>query len=373
MPVSPGRPPSAQTLVINRIESDLAAGRLRVGDRLPTVREMAASLGCDPGTVMRAQQDLLARGVVRREGKATRSRLILCEPPTALLAGTVLLITTHRSGLLPPEPGWSVHEFAGAAEAAAAHGNPILVVAPEALDVGRLRRLRDDGLLGVVAIGEKMEAARDVIAWAAGNGLPVAVHAPLFPDVVCDRADSDHEAGGHLLAAHLLASGRQRLATLWPWGNGRHPDELSWGRSRQAGILRACREAGTAPQRLIVSTPASREQTIRACLDQIGDLIDGPQPVDALLMHSDGDVPWLIEALRRQGVPVHQRVAVAGYDHYWRPTDGPGPCASIDKHNRTVGRTLVDLVLQRAAGQLPSAPQLRLVAPELVVHQPLGR
>ncbi len=373
MSLSPGRPPSTQTLVIARIESDLAAGRLRVGDCLPTVRDLASSLGCDPGTVMRAQQDLLDRGVVRREGKATRSRLVLCPLPTALLAGTVAVITTHRSGQLPPEPGWSVHEFAGVVEAAAAHGNPILVSAPDALDINRLRRLRRDGLIGLVVVGEGCEPAAAVVAAAMADGLPVALHAPLFEGLAVDRADSDHEAGGHLLAAHILGSGRRRLATLWPWNNGKKPDELPWGRARQAGIARACREVGVAPpQRRVWVGSYDYEDSIRACLDQIHDLVSGPQTVDALLMHSDGDVPWLIEALRRLDVAVHQHIAVAGYDHYWRREAGPGPCASLDKVNIAVGRTLVELVLDRAAGRLPREPQLRLVPPQLIVHDPIS-
>ncbi len=49
----------------------VAAGRLRVGDRLPTIRGLATDLGLAAGTVARAYRELEAAGVVstgRRAG-----------------------------------------------------------------------------------------------------------------------------------------------------------------------------------------------------------------------------------------------------------------------------------------------------------------
>lgn len=48
----------------------VAVGRLRPGDRLPAIREMAQKLGLDPGTVARAYQELEREGVItgRRGG-----------------------------------------------------------------------------------------------------------------------------------------------------------------------------------------------------------------------------------------------------------------------------------------------------------------
>lgn len=49
----------------------VAAGSLRPGERLPTVRHLAADLGIAPGTVQRAYRELEAAGVVvsqRRHG-----------------------------------------------------------------------------------------------------------------------------------------------------------------------------------------------------------------------------------------------------------------------------------------------------------------
>lgn len=54
-----------------QVVGHVAAGRLRPGDRLPTIRTLAADLGVAPGTVARAFHELESSGVVvtrRRTG-----------------------------------------------------------------------------------------------------------------------------------------------------------------------------------------------------------------------------------------------------------------------------------------------------------------
>lgn len=55
--------------VRTQVVAHVAAGRLRPGDRLPTIRALAADLGLAPGTVARAYRELELAGVV-----ATRRR-----------------------------------------------------------------------------------------------------------------------------------------------------------------------------------------------------------------------------------------------------------------------------------------------------------
>lgn len=62
-------PPYEQ--IRQQISGHVAAGRLRAGDRLPTIRALAADLGVAAGTVARAYRELELAGVVasrRRTG-----------------------------------------------------------------------------------------------------------------------------------------------------------------------------------------------------------------------------------------------------------------------------------------------------------------
>ncbi len=62
---SPVPPYEQLRVAIGRL---VATGRLAVGSRLPTVRQLAADLGVAPGTVARAYRELEVAGVVVKRG-----------------------------------------------------------------------------------------------------------------------------------------------------------------------------------------------------------------------------------------------------------------------------------------------------------------
>src|SRR5215472_5978290 len=50
--------------IIDRVTGSIAAGVLRSGDQLPTVRQLAVDLSVNPNTVIRAYRELEIRGVL---------------------------------------------------------------------------------------------------------------------------------------------------------------------------------------------------------------------------------------------------------------------------------------------------------------------
>ena len=54
--------------VMTQIQALIAAGKLRVGDRLPSVRELAVDLRINPNTVARAYRELDRLGVLETRG-----------------------------------------------------------------------------------------------------------------------------------------------------------------------------------------------------------------------------------------------------------------------------------------------------------------
>ncbi|MFJ8945116.1 GntR family transcriptional regulator [Streptomyces sp. NPDC102395] len=59
----------------------ILTGRLTEGERLPTVRQLAADLGLAPGTVARAYRELEAAELIRtRRGAGTRVAALPAEP-----------------------------------------------------------------------------------------------------------------------------------------------------------------------------------------------------------------------------------------------------------------------------------------------------
>lgn len=59
---SSGRPVYQQ--VMDQVKRDVAMGRLAPGDRLPTVREVAASLAINPNTIAKAYRLLEQEGII---------------------------------------------------------------------------------------------------------------------------------------------------------------------------------------------------------------------------------------------------------------------------------------------------------------------
>ena len=58
--------------IAEHIRSEILTGKLKPGDRLPSVRQSCAEWKCTPGTVQRAYQELGRHGLlVSRAGKGT--------------------------------------------------------------------------------------------------------------------------------------------------------------------------------------------------------------------------------------------------------------------------------------------------------------
>ena len=53
--------------IIDQVTGGMAAGYLKPGDQLPTVRQMAVDLSINPNTVMRAYRELEIRGILETQ------------------------------------------------------------------------------------------------------------------------------------------------------------------------------------------------------------------------------------------------------------------------------------------------------------------
>ena len=53
------------TQIVENLRSQIAAGILQPGDKLPSVRELAAQLSINPNTIQRAYRELEQQGVIQ--------------------------------------------------------------------------------------------------------------------------------------------------------------------------------------------------------------------------------------------------------------------------------------------------------------------
>jgi GntR family transcriptional regulator len=74
--------------IVHQVKQALRLGMLRIGDQLPTVREVVASVVINPNTVLKAYRELEREGLVHsRPGQGTFvKRTLGAAPPDALPA-----------------------------------------------------------------------------------------------------------------------------------------------------------------------------------------------------------------------------------------------------------------------------------------------
>ena len=94
-----GVPPYEQ--IRSQVVAHASAGRLRAGDRLPTIRALATDLGVAAGTVARAYRELEASGVVttrRRTGTVVAAGAPAADDALGLTAA-VFVSAARAAGL----------------------------------------------------------------------------------------------------------------------------------------------------------------------------------------------------------------------------------------------------------------------------------
>ncbi|HWD83780.1 MAG TPA: FCD domain-containing protein, partial [Kribbella sp.] len=230
-------------LVLHRVEADLAAGRLRIGGRLPGERVLADQLGISRPSVREAVRVLEAMGVVRTAtGSGPEAgAVIVAEPVSPLTAVLRLhLATNHLPMRDVVETRLLLESWAAREAAGRSLGVGELKVASELLD-----RMDDTGLspeefhlLDAEFHVALSALAGNVLIAAVMASLRSAIHGyvmaavPNLPDwegtAVGLRAEhrvilaavrgGEAERAGELVTAHIR--GFYQAAQLAPFGGG---------------------------------------------------------------------------------------------------------------------------------------------------------
>jgi len=109
--VNPASPEPIYAQVASAVRREVAAGRVRPGERLPGARELAAALGVNLHTVLRGYRELRDEGVVElRRGRGavvTHAAPRIAGPAAALRA---FVAEARRVGLTATEAAAMVRE-----------------------------------------------------------------------------------------------------------------------------------------------------------------------------------------------------------------------------------------------------------------------
>ena len=100
--ITPGDPTPIYQQIIHGVKGALAAGRLRTGEELPSIRALAETLTVNPNTVARAYRELETEGVVE---KRRASGTFVSARPSSTLAERLDLIRDRADALLSAARG----------------------------------------------------------------------------------------------------------------------------------------------------------------------------------------------------------------------------------------------------------------------------
>lgn len=370
--------------VVQTLRSWIEEGKLVGGDRLPSEMDLAAKMQVARVTIRWALKELEDANLIRQEG---RSRIVVRQPRRErrmLLSDAVAVLSddpampdgSKRSG------GFEKYIQIGVMEAIGDAGLHAMLLRADKMGGAHLQRLIGEHPRGVITLRDavRSEVGRDVVKQLLAAEIPVVCYGSSTVSGFCDTVASNHELGQYQVVKYLIERGCRRILRLWPGEQEQASKE--WLEARNAGYERALREAGLPILEPICPLIPTQQLSFREAFDvqkriYVGHLAPhllGPNPVDAIAVVSDGPVFAAAGACRLLGKQPQKDVLLAGYDNYWAEShahelEASVPLVTVDKRNAAIGQALVDMLLARAEGTLPSEPQLRLVAPELVVVQ----
>jgi DNA-binding transcriptional MocR family regulator len=234
-------PGSGAATIAVRIETLIAAGQLRPGERLPAVRSLAAELGVSPGTVAAGYRSLRDRGLVRPDGR--HGTVVAIQPPLRVRPARPLPpdVRDLASGnpdpaLLPPLGP----VFARISPAHKFYGGPAIL--PQLAEIARAG-FAADGIRGDIAVaGGALDGIERVLQAELRPGDRVGVEDPSWPRIgdlvnaIGLRAEPiEVDQAGLLpdrLAAALQAGARAVIAT----PRGQNPTGAAIDAQRAADI-----------------------------------------------------------------------------------------------------------------------------------------
>jgi DNA-binding LacI/PurR family transcriptional regulator len=383
----------------------LIAQRLAIGARSPTVRDLVRRMGITHHAAQTGVEQLLQRGVLRRQGP----RILVidrlpCADATAQAPSCILCVSLSSvadDGQHPDAYGIGTGILHGVIERIDPRQHQVVVIRPHLDQLGRLApelRQRLSGLIIIpdaftsflkLPLYQRLRRSGMPLACSCDNLSPAAAEAALRSDL--DLVACDQRQGMLRLCEALAQRGVRRPVRLGPMVGPpiAHPKYQHWCLEQEHAFVAACQRTGLHP---LPSIPLAEidpqvverwgDGWTRQLAGYVVELLragrsDAP---DALLLQSDSLIPAAAEALRLVGIPRQRRPVLVGYDgnfwttpwlRAWGERVGAEPDLTVRNPLRQIGHALADTLLHRIAH--PTAPPQRRSVAMTVLTAHAGR
>lgn len=220
-----------------------------------------------------------------------------------------------------------------------------------------LRVLAAERVVGVVLTA--MDAAGEEIGRLVTEGVPVVAYDRLVADPRVDAVVADNAEGARRATDHLLRAGHERVGFVAGLSG------LQIAADRLAGYEQAMREAGLPPR---VAIGHFRPE---GAYGAAGQLLDGPEPVTALVVASNLMTIGVLRALRARRARVPEDVALVAIDDpFWADLVDP-PLTTLAQPVQRMAERTAKLLFERINGERDT-PQHVVFDFELRVRQSSG-
>jgi DNA-binding LacI/PurR family transcriptional regulator len=313
----------------------------------PTIRDVAREAGVSRGTVSRVLNGgayVSPTALQLVNSAISRTGYIANKHARSLASGrsnTMAFLLTEPHHLLFEDPNFATL-LRGAAQALSERDLPlVLVMASTPAERRRtLAYLTNGHVDGVLAVSS--HAGDPLVAALLKAGVPVvACGRPLDQKGTVGYVAADDVGGAREITAHMLATGRRRVAMI----SG--PLDTSGGIDRLAGYREAVGEAWD--ERLIVHGEYSRQGGRHA----MEHLLESAPDLDAVFVASDLMAAGAYAALKQAGRTIPTDVAVGGFDDSSLAITLEPPLSTVHQPLLRISEEMVRLLLQVVEGKEP--------------------
>ena len=180
------------------------------------------------------------------------------------------------------------------------------------------------------------------------------------PQVVCNDFH-----GGFLAAQHLIERGYRRIAYI------AHP-RYTISMSRYMGYASALQMAGIAHDESLVVFSSSWDFEGPG-YDEMGRLLDGPNPPDAVVCFTDMIAKGAYRAVCERGRVPGREIGITGYDDSMVCVSMDVPLTSVKIHSAEMGQRAAQLLLDLGGTWKDNRDTSVVLMPELAIRQSTSR
>ena len=350
-----------RTQLEDLLREEVAAGTYRVGERVPTVRELAEAYGVGKTTAASAIDTLVREGllaarrqhgtkVAPRRAKGTRA---------AVKTGQIGVITTYATdeGANP----YYASILASIQRTASDAGRAVLLFSGRS--PGLKKAIAGGRVDGITYILEGRPDRR-LLNGIRRAGLPVVTVDYHDPALDADAVMIDNRAGALAAMRHLVKLGHRRIAYIGP-STKRSPSQSTV--ERYGAYVEALAEAGVRSSRSLVArgSPAiaDGEAAMRKLL---------PARPTAVFAFSDLLAFGAVRAAEESGLSVPARFSAVGFGKESAPWGLPRPLTTVEVDTAAMGRAAVEFLIERIDGR-DGPPRLFAAATRLAKGRTTAR